>query len=178
MVLTTLQGGTFIGTQIPYLPADVNYGAGVNRVRMAQMQAGMSAGVANYGAYASRAAGMQQTTPGVYGASGPYVAGVAGLAGWDAPVAAGLANFGLPRFVGGGASIGMNQGLAAERLTGVTRDLGSTANAGYRGMNVQNPSATIAGLAAQVGSPTQWAALTPAMEAANAGASAGANALR
>ena len=155
MVLTTVrdvQGGAFIGTQVPYA-AGVKYGAGASRVRMAQMQAGISAGGANYGAGASRAAGMQQTTPADWT---PDVAGVAG----------GLANFESSKFVGGG--------LAAGRLTGgpltggVTRDLGSTAKAGYSGMNAQYPGATFAGLAAQIGTPTAWAAIAPAMEAANA----------
>jgi len=171
MVLTTVEGGTLFGTTVPYA-AGVNYGAGVNRAgRVAPMQAGISAGGANYGAGASRAAGMQQTTPGVYGASGPYVAGVAGLAGWSAPAAGGLANFGSSKIVDGGVDV--DEGLAAGRLTGgpltggVTRELGSTAKAGYSGMNAQYPAATFAGQTAQIGSPVAWKAIAPAMDAAN-----------
>jgi hypothetical protein len=115
----------------PPYAASVNYGA--SRVRMAQMQAGLRA-------------------------AGPFVAGLAGL---NAPVAAGLANFGSSKFVGGGVDV--DQSLPVERFGG-TRDLGSAAKAGYSGMNAQYPGATIAGLAAQIGSPVAWRALVPAME--------------
>jgi len=136
MVLTTVRDVQLTGTRLPYA-AVVNYGA--SRVRMAQMQAGLRA-------------------------AGPFVAGLAGL---NAPAVGGLANFGSSKFVGGGVDV--DQGLPAYWLTGgaatgVTRDLGSTANAGYRGMNVQNPRTTIAGLAAQIGSPVPWTALAHAIE--------------
>lgn len=163
MVLTTVKNGTLVGTTAPY--AAGNYGASVNRAGgVAQMQAGIRAVGASYGKGASRAGiirGVQQITP-----------GVAGLAGLFGPAAEGLANFRSPGFVGGSDGIGMNQGLPAERLTGVARDLGFTANAGYRGINVQNPGATFAGQTAQVGAAgTPWAALAPAMDGANGTAS-------
>ena len=169
MVLTTVQGGTLVGTRAPYA-AGVNYGAGVNRAgRVAQMQAGIDAGAS-------------------FPVSSPFVAG--GAAGNPAPYALGR-NTGLMYSADfrdydadisrAGTVVGKASGqpISVRLLPGATA-LGSTVSklgdgatlpviAGWAGNPADVPAATFAGQTAQIGSPVAWKAIAPAMDAANPG---------